>query len=148
MQMYPGAEKSLQNGEKPGFHAKTAAETGDTTETPEHEEEQKESRGLLIAFCIVAGTGYMFSMGVQMYMSSQITVIERAFGLSSSKSGILLSAGDIGFIVTVLFASHFLSRYVCRGGSRNSGKGGSDVEMRGWLCPVYLFFLMFPMRMK
>ena len=106
MQMYPGAEKSLQNGEKPGFHT----ETGDTTETPEHEEEQKESRGLLIAFCIVAGTGYMFSMGVQMYMSSQITVIERAFGLSSSKSGILLSAGDIGFIVTVLFASHFLSR--------------------------------------
>ena len=140
MQMYPGAEKSLQTGEKPGFHT----ETDGTTETPEHEEEQKESRGLLIAFCIVAGTGYMFSMGVQMYMSSQITVIERAFGLSSSKSGILLSAGDIGFIVTVLFASHFLSRYVCRGGSRISGKGFRCVKEGVALLSLSYFFLCIP----
>ena len=76
------------------------------------ESEVKESHGLMLAFCIVSGLGSLFSLSFQTYISSQITVMERAFGLSSYKSGILLSANDIGFVVTVLFASHFLSRYV------------------------------------
>ncbi|KAL3888225.1 hypothetical protein ACJMK2_000600 [Sinanodonta woodiana] len=65
----------------------------------------------LLSFSIVFGTGSMLSHTVSTYLSSQITTIEKVFGLSSSKSGMLLSANDIGFLTTVLFASHFLHRY-------------------------------------
>lgn len=78
-------------------------------ENSKNEKEAKESRGLM-AFCIVFGFGSLFSSSVQAYMSSQITVLERAFGMSSSTSGILLIANDIGFVATVLIASHILHR--------------------------------------
>ena len=64
----------------------------------------------LVPFCLVFGIGSLFSQSVTVYLSSQITVLERAFGLNSSKSGLLLSANDIGFVVTVLLASHFLKK--------------------------------------
>ncbi|KAK3604303.1 hypothetical protein CHS0354_021566 [Potamilus streckersoni] len=65
----------------------------------------------LLSFSIVFGTGSLLSHTVSTYLSSQITTIEKVFGLSSSKSGMLLSANDVGFLTTVLFASHFLHRY-------------------------------------
>jgi hypothetical protein len=64
----------------------------------------------LVPFCLVLGMGALFSQSISVYLSSQITVLERAFGLSSAKSGLLLSANDIGFVVTVLLASHFLKQ--------------------------------------
>ena len=106
----PELKTNRQNGEKVGFNSKLATETSDKTEKQDTEHDETESRGVLIAFCLVTGIGFIFSLGMRYYMSSQITVIERAFGLNSAKSGILLSATDIGYVVTVLFASHFLSR--------------------------------------
>ena len=64
----------------------------------------------LVPFCVVFGIGAMVSQSVTVYLSSQITVLEKAFGLSSTKSGLLLSANDVGFVATVLFASHFLKK--------------------------------------
>ncbi|XP_053376208.1 solute carrier organic anion transporter family member 2B1-like [Mercenaria mercenaria] len=50
--------------------------------------------------------GLMTSI-LSMYIVSQITTIEKQYGLSSSQSGFLLSCNDIGFLVTTLFASYF-----------------------------------------
>lgn len=64
----------------------------------------------LVPFCVVYGIGSMVSQSVGVYLSSQVTVLERAFGLSSTRSGILLSANDVGFVLSVLLASHFLKK--------------------------------------
>ncbi|KAK3611255.1 hypothetical protein CHS0354_004898, partial [Potamilus streckersoni] len=81
-------------------------------EKQENEVEQSSEKCLtsLVSFSIVFGIGSMFTYTVNSYLSSQITTIEKVFGLSSSKSGMLLSANDVGFLTTVLFASHFLHR--------------------------------------
>lgn len=42
-----------------------------------------------------------------MYIASQITTIEKQFGLNSSQSGFLLSCNDLGYLLTTLFASYF-----------------------------------------
>ena len=44
---------------------------------------------------------------LSMYIVSQITTIEKQFGLNSSHSGFLLSCNDLGFLLTTLFASYF-----------------------------------------
>ncbi|KAK3604304.1 hypothetical protein CHS0354_021567 [Potamilus streckersoni] len=77
----------------------------------EVEQESKNCFFSLLSFCIMFGTGFMFSYSINTYLSSQITTIEKVFALSSSKSALLLSANDIGFVATVLFAAHFLHRY-------------------------------------
>ena len=76
---------------------------------PESVDDTDEFRSL-VPFCIFFGIGSLFSSSLNTFLSSQITVIERSFGLSSSKSGLLLSANDVGFVATVLFASHFLKK--------------------------------------
>jgi len=45
------------------------------------------------------------SLGV--YMVSQITTIERQFGLSSTKSGYLMACNDIGYSALILVGSYF-----------------------------------------
>ena len=40
------------------------------------------------------------------YLASQITTIEKQFGLNSAQSGLLLGCNDIGFLLTTLFASY------------------------------------------
>ena len=50
--------------------------------------------------------GLMTSV-LSMYIVSQITTIEKQFGLSSAQSGFLLSCNDIGFLLTTLIASYF-----------------------------------------
>ena len=44
------------------------------------------------------------------YLSSQITTIEKQFGLNSAQSGFLLSCNDIGFLLTSLLASYAAHR--------------------------------------
>ena len=90
-------------------HKDAVATLNYDAENNKNENEARESRALL-PFCIVFGFGSLFSSSVQAYMTSQITVIERILGLTSSQSGVLLSANDIGFVATVLVASHFLHR--------------------------------------
>ena len=50
--------------------------------------------------------GLMTSI-LSIYIVSQITTIEKQYGLSSSQSGFLLSCNDIGYLMTTLFASYF-----------------------------------------
>ncbi|KAL4217902.1 hypothetical protein ACF0H5_022641 [Mactra antiquata] len=83
----------------------------DTREQSKNRSSEESAFKSLLPFCIIVGTGTLFSQSVTVYLSSQITVLERAFGLSSSKSGLLLSANDIGFVVTVLLASHLLKNH-------------------------------------
>lgn len=47
---------------------------------------------------------------LNVYIASQISAIEKQFGLSSSQSGFLLSCNDIGFLFTTLFASYLTRR--------------------------------------
>lgn len=56
--------------------------------------------------CAYSICGLMTSV-LSMYIVSQITTIEKQYGLSSSQSGFLLSCNDIGFLLTTLFASYF-----------------------------------------
>ena len=54
---------------------------------------------------IYSVSGLMTSV-LSMYIVSQITTIEKQFGLSSSQSGLLLSCNDIGFLLTTMFFSY------------------------------------------
>ncbi|XP_053382717.1 solute carrier organic anion transporter family member 2B1-like [Mercenaria mercenaria] len=83
----------------------------ETNDNDGDKDETKDEYKSLVPFCFVVGFGTLFSQSITVYLSSQITVLERTFGLSSSKSGFLLSANDIGFVVTVLLASHFLKNH-------------------------------------
>ena len=47
---------------------------------------------------------------LSMYIVSQITTIERQFGLNSGQTGYLMACNDIGYAITILIASHFSSR--------------------------------------
>jgi hypothetical protein len=55
--------------------------------------------------CIFAVMSGMFPM----YLISQITTIEKHFGLPSQRSGMIVSAGEIGFLITIVFVGHFLN---------------------------------------
>ena len=47
----------------------------------------------------------MVSQTLSMYINSQVPALEKQFGLSSTESGLVMSFNDIGFFVTVLFAT-------------------------------------------
>ena len=47
---------------------------------------------------------------LSLYIVSQITTIERQFGLNSGQTGYLMACNDIGYAITILIASHFSSR--------------------------------------
>ncbi|XP_064638346.1 solute carrier organic anion transporter family member 4C1-like [Lineus longissimus] len=44
------------------------------------------------------------------YLVSQITAIEKHFEMPSQRSGIIISAKEIGFLLTVVFVGHFLNK--------------------------------------
>lgn len=52
----------------------------------------------------------LLTQTLSVYLTSQITSIEKQFGFNSSQIGIILSGNDIGFLTTVLFVSHFARR--------------------------------------
>ncbi|XP_061168478.1 solute carrier organic anion transporter family member 2B1-like [Saccostrea echinata] len=43
---------------------------------------------------------------ISVYMSSQITTLEKQFGFTSTQSGFLMSCNDIGFLLTTIFVAH------------------------------------------
>ncbi|XP_064618616.1 solute carrier organic anion transporter family member 4A1-like [Lineus longissimus] len=55
--------------------------------------------------CIFAVMSGMFPM----YLVSQITTIEKHFDMPSQRSGMIVSAGEIGFLIAVVFVGHFLN---------------------------------------
>ncbi|XP_036356875.1 solute carrier organic anion transporter family member 2A1-like isoform X1 [Octopus sinensis] len=52
----------------------------------------------------------LLTQTLSVYLTTQITSIEKQFGFNSSQIGIILSGNDIGFLTTVLFVSHFARR--------------------------------------
>ncbi|XP_060081019.1 solute carrier organic anion transporter family member 2A1-like [Ylistrum balloti] len=65
----------------------------------------------IVTFTLAYGSSSMLTSALALYMSSQITTLERQFGLSSGESGIILSCNDIGFLLTVLLFGHFGPRF-------------------------------------
>ncbi|GAB1602741.1 solute carrier organic anion transporter family member 2A1-like [Argonauta hians] len=64
--------------------------------------------GNIYCFIIFYAGPSLFTSTLLSYIVSQITALERQFGFSSTNSGFLLACNDIGFLSTVIFASHFL----------------------------------------
>ena len=54
-------------------------------------------------------TGIVVS-SLSMYIVSQITTIEKQFGLNSGQTGYLLACNDIGYSFMILIASHFATK--------------------------------------
>ncbi|CAI9740174.1 solute carrier organic anion transporter family member 2A1-like [Octopus vulgaris] len=66
------------------------------------------NRGLNIAtFTILGALTNFMTYSVPSYISSQVSSLEKQFGLSSAEFGFINSANDIGFLLVVLLASHF-----------------------------------------
>lgn len=63
--------------------------------------------GTLAVFAAICSMSSLFSHAITMYISSQIPVLEKQFHLRSSQSGFIISSNEIGFLLTVLLASHF-----------------------------------------
>ncbi|XP_052085396.1 solute carrier organic anion transporter family member 3A1-like [Mytilus californianus] len=65
----------------------------------------------ITVYSVMYGLTVLMTNALTVYISSQITTLERQFDLSSSQSGFILSCNDIGFTLTVLFVSHFGIRF-------------------------------------
>lgn len=58
-------------------------------------------------FGIFYGFNFLVTISVGIYISSQITSIEKQFNFSSEESGLITSTNDIGFVLTVLIFSFY-----------------------------------------
>lgn len=61
-------------------------------------------------FCGIYSITGLLTASLSMYIVSQVTTIEKQFGLSSSKTGYLLACNDIGYCAFILVASYFANR--------------------------------------
>ncbi|XP_067665011.1 solute carrier organic anion transporter family member 2B1-like [Haliotis asinina] len=66
--------------------------------------------GTVGSFTISTGFASLFLQTITVYLSSQITTLEKVFNIDSATSGTLLSCNDIGYLATVLVTSHFLRK--------------------------------------
>ncbi|XP_064597301.1 solute carrier organic anion transporter family member 2A1-like [Liolophura sinensis] len=64
----------------------------------------------MVSFSLYYGLSSLVTSALSMYLTSQVTTLERQFGMSSSETGMLLSMNDFGFLIFVLVVSH-LTRY-------------------------------------
>ena len=64
----------------------------------------------LVCFTASYSMAALLTQTLTVYLTSQITSVEKQFGFSSSQVGVIMSGNDIGFLVTVLFISHFAKR--------------------------------------
>ncbi|XP_078333844.1 solute carrier organic anion transporter family member 2B1-like isoform X2 [Crassostrea virginica] len=60
----------------------------------------------LLPFSFIFGIQTLITNSLSFYLSSQITTIEKQFGISSTDSGLILAGNDIGFLLSVLFVSY------------------------------------------
>lgn len=60
----------------------------------------------VVCFTSLYSLSSLTTSTLSVYISSQITTLEKQFGFSSSQSGILLSCNDIGFLAFTLFISY------------------------------------------
>ncbi|ESO83135.1 hypothetical protein LOTGIDRAFT_197485 [Lottia gigantea] len=61
-------------------------------------------------FAGIYGLSGIMTSSLQIYINSQITTLEKQFGLSSTVSGLILSSNDIGYLLTTLFMSYIARR--------------------------------------
>ncbi|XP_067671866.1 solute carrier organic anion transporter family member 3A1-like [Haliotis asinina] len=61
----------------------------------------------ILWFTAVFSISSLLLESVKSYTTSQITALEKQFGLSSTKSGLLLSCNEIGYLSAIFFFSHF-----------------------------------------
>ncbi|XP_046584239.1 solute carrier organic anion transporter family member 2A1-like [Haliotis rubra] len=66
--------------------------------------------GTVGSFTISIGFASLFLQTITVYLSSQITTLEKVFNIDSTTSGTLLSCNDIGYLATVLVTSHFIRK--------------------------------------
>ncbi|XP_046326405.2 solute carrier organic anion transporter family member 2A1-like [Haliotis rufescens] len=66
--------------------------------------------GSMAAFTAVYSFSGLLTTALQVYISSQITALERHFGFSSSVSGFLISCNEIGFVLVTVVMSYFIRR--------------------------------------
>ncbi|XP_048256972.1 solute carrier organic anion transporter family member 5A1-like [Haliotis rufescens] len=64
----------------------------------------------VLLFTAVFSVSSLVLEAVKYHTVSQITSLEKQFGLSSTKSGLLLSCNEIGYLSTIFFFSHFGGR--------------------------------------
>lgn len=60
----------------------------------------------MLTFSFVYSFSGLFTSTVSIYISSQITTLEKYFGFNSSQTGFLMSCNDIGYLLTTLFISY------------------------------------------
>lgn len=60
----------------------------------------------ILMFTILYSFSGIFTSTNSIYLSSQITTLEKYFGFTSSQTGFLMSCNDIGFLMTTLFISY------------------------------------------
>lgn len=75
---------------------------------------------------------------LNVYVNSQITTLERQFGFSSTQTGIIMAANDLGFLVCVLFLSYSASKFHI---PRALGVAACIFGLSGLFCslPFFLF---------
>ncbi|XP_067672256.1 solute carrier organic anion transporter family member 5A1-like [Haliotis asinina] len=61
----------------------------------------------ILCFTAVFSVSSLVLEAVKSYTVSQITALEKQFGLSSVRSGLLLSCNEIGYLSAIFFFSHF-----------------------------------------
>ncbi|GAB1609120.1 solute carrier organic anion transporter family member 2A1-like [Argonauta hians] len=64
----------------------------------------------LTSFTFFCSLSALFSHALTAYISSQIPELEKQFHLRSSQSGFVISSNEIGFLFTILLASHFAQK--------------------------------------
>ncbi|KAJ8321924.1 hypothetical protein KUTeg_000395 [Tegillarca granosa] len=60
----------------------------------------------VLMFTLLYSFSGIFTSTNSIYLSSQITTLEKYFGFTSSQTGFLMSCNDIGFLMTTLFISY------------------------------------------
>ncbi|KAK3766324.1 hypothetical protein RRG08_044515 [Elysia crispata] len=75
---------------------------------------------------------------LNVYVNSQITTLERQFGFSSTQTGLIMAANDVGFLVCVLFVSYSASNFHI---PRSLGVAVTIFGLSGLVCclPFFLF---------
>ncbi|XP_033727403.1 LOW QUALITY PROTEIN: solute carrier organic anion transporter family member 2B1-like [Pecten maximus] len=99
-----------------GNATKSETKLGNEVPEPESDMVNEEKRRFrcarnMVTFTLSYGCSSLVTSALSLYMSSQITTLERQFGLSSGESGIILSCNDFGFLLTVLLFGHFGPRF-------------------------------------
>lgn len=65
----------------------------------------------LSAFTAAFSAAALVTQALTAFLSSQLTTLEKVYGLNSAQSGFTAGANDLGFLLTVLIFSHFGKRW-------------------------------------